>query len=153
MISRRRRKASSALPLTSEPRGRVDIQVGAGRRRRWSDEAKGRIVADSYAPGAVDVTITPEDINCPCCRAPMHVIGEETSQRLDVVPVQFQVIVTHRSKYACRACEEAVVQAPAPERLIKGGPPTKAMVAYASRLDKLMPWAWAAERSASRRAA
>ena len=60
----------------------------------------------------------------------MHVIGEETSQRLDVIPAQFRVIVTHRPKYACRACEEAVVQAPAPERLIKGGLPTEAMVAY-----------------------
>ena len=36
-----------------EPRGRVDIQIGAGRRRRWSDKAKGQIVAESYAPGAV----------------------------------------------------------------------------------------------------
>jgi transposase len=78
----------------------------------------------------VDVTIEPEDINCPCCRVPMHVIGEETSERLDVIRAQFQVIVTHRPKYACRACEEAVVQAPAPERLIKGGLPTEAMVAY-----------------------
>jgi transposase len=78
----------------------------------------------------VDVTIAPEDTNCPCCRAPMHVIGEETSQRLDVFPAQFRVIVTHRPKYACRACEEAVVQAPAPERLIKGGLPTEAMVAH-----------------------
>src|SRR5207244_967613 len=52
------------------------------------------------------------------------------SQRLDVVPAQFRVIVTHRPKYACRACEQAVVQAPAPERLIKGGLPTEAMVAY-----------------------
>jgi transposase len=78
----------------------------------------------------VDVTIEPEDTNCPCCRAPMHVIGEETSQRLDVIPAQFRVIVTHRPKYACRACAQAVVQAPAPERLIKGGLPTEAMVAH-----------------------
>src|ERR1700688_3856923 len=60
----------------------------------------------------------------------MHVIGEETSERLDVVPAQFRVLATHRPKYACRACEGAVVQAPAPERLIKGGLPTEAMVAY-----------------------
>lgn len=37
----------------SEPRGRIDIRVGVGRRRRWSVEAKGRIVAESCAPGAV----------------------------------------------------------------------------------------------------
>ncbi|WP_128971578.1 transposase [Bradyrhizobium tropiciagri] len=37
----------------SEPRGRIDIHVGTGRRRRWSDAVKGRIVAESYAPGAV----------------------------------------------------------------------------------------------------
>jgi transposase len=60
----------------------------------------------------------------------MHVIGEEISERLDVIPAQFRVIVTHRPKYACRTCEEAEVQAPAPERLIKGGLPTEAMVAY-----------------------
>ena len=36
-----------------EPRGRVDIRVGVGRRRRWSVETKGRIVVESYAPGAV----------------------------------------------------------------------------------------------------
>src|SRR5215204_2779134 len=36
-----------------EPRGRVDIQVGPARRRRWSDEVKRRIVAESFAPGAV----------------------------------------------------------------------------------------------------
>ena len=37
----------------SEPRGRVDIRVGVGRRRRWSVETKGWIIAESYAPGAV----------------------------------------------------------------------------------------------------
>jgi len=47
-----------------------------------------------------------------------------------VIPAQFRVIVTHRPKYACRACEQAVVQAPTPERLVKGGLPTEAMVAH-----------------------
>ena len=77
----------------------------------------------------VHVTIAPEDTNCPCCRSPMHVIGEDAAERLDVIPAQYRVIVTHRPKYACRACEDAVAQAPAPERLIKGGLPTEAMVA------------------------
>src|SRR6185437_177861 len=77
----------------------------------------------------VHVTIEPEDRTCPCCRAPMHAIGADVSERLDVIPAQFRVLVTRRPKYACRACEETVVQAPAPERLIKGGLPTEAMVA------------------------
>jgi transposase len=38
---------------SSEPRGLVEVRVGVGRRRRWSDEAKGRIVAESFAAGAV----------------------------------------------------------------------------------------------------
>ena len=38
---------------TSERRGGVDIRVGVGRRRRWRSADKGRIVAESYAPGAV----------------------------------------------------------------------------------------------------
>jgi transposase len=45
-----------------------------------------------------------------------------------VIPAQFRVIVTHRPRYACRACKQAVVVAPAPERLIKGGLHTEAMV-------------------------
>jgi transposase len=78
----------------------------------------------------IEVVITPEDTACPCCKAPMHVIGEEKSERIDVIPAQHRVLVTRRPKYACRACESAVVQAPAPERLIKGGLPTEAMVAH-----------------------
>jgi transposase len=68
------------------------------------------------------------DTNCPCCKKPMHVIGEETSERLDVIPAQYRVIVTHRPRLACRACER-IVEAPAPEHLIKSGLPTEAMVA------------------------
>ncbi len=78
----------------------------------------------------IHVTLAPDSPVCPCCHGAMHVIGEDTAERLDVIPAQYRVIVAHRPKYACRACEAAVVQAPAPERLIKGGLPTEAMVAY-----------------------
>ena len=78
----------------------------------------------------IEVILEPEDTACPCCRAPMTVIGEDTSERLDVIPVQFRVIVTKRPKLACRACPGTVVQAPAPARLIEGGIPTEALVAH-----------------------
>jgi transposase len=73
-------------------------------------------------------TVAPEHAICSCCGGTMHTIGEETSERLDVIPVQYRVIVTHRPKLACRACEK-IVQADAPEHLIKSGLPTEAMVA------------------------
>ena len=68
----------------------------------------------------------------------MHVIGEETAERLDKIPAQYQVIVTHRPKYGCRACEGAIVQAPAQERLIKGGIPTENLGNNA-RFSKSLP--------------
>ena len=60
----------------------------------------------------------------------MAVIGEDTSERLDVVPVQYRVIVTRRPKLVCRVCEGTVVQSPVPARLIEGGIPTEALVAH-----------------------
>jgi transposase len=39
------------------------------------------------------------------------------------------VIVTRRQKYACRSCQGAVLQPPAPARLIEGGLPTERLVA------------------------
>ncbi len=56
--------------------------------------------------------------------------GEDRSERLDVMPARFKVIVTRRPKYACRACQDAVVQAPAPARLIEAGIPTELLVAH-----------------------
>ena len=72
-----------------------DKKDPAGGRKRAEKRRAERGALPAHLPH-IDVTIAPDDTNCPCCRAPMHVIGEETSKRLDVVPVQFRVIVTHR---------------------------------------------------------
>jgi hypothetical protein len=76
-----------------------DKKDPAGGRARAEKRRTNRGALPAYLPH-VDVTIAPEDTNCPCCREPMHVIGEETSKRLDVIPAQFRVIVTHRPKYS-----------------------------------------------------
>jgi len=116
-------QAIAATEAEDDKRNPVAAHARAAKRRA------GRGALPVQLP-RVHVTAAPDDTSCPCCRAPMHVIGEDAAERLDVIPAQFRVIVTHRPKYACRACEEAVVQAPAPERLIKGGLPTEAMVAH-----------------------
>jgi transposase len=80
--------------------------------------------------------IEPESKSCLCCGGELHVIGEDVSKRLDVVPAKLRVKVIRRPKYACRTCEKngaddvaGVIQAPAPARLIVGGLPTEALVA------------------------
>ena len=65
---------------------------------------------------------------CPNCCGKLHVIGETSSEQLDIVPAQLRVRVTRRPRYACRACEQAVVVAEAPARPIDGGMPTEALI-------------------------
>ena len=78
----------------------------------------------------VEVLVDVEDKSCPCCGGAMHVIGEDASEMLDIVPAELRVRVIRRPRYGCRACEEAVVQAPAPERPITGGMATEALLAH-----------------------
>ena len=99
------------------------------KRARGEHRRTGRGALPEHLP-RVEVVIEPEDRACPCCGGAMHVIGEDRSQRLDVIPAQYQVILTRRPRYACRACQGAVVQAPAPTRLIEGGLPTEQLVAH-----------------------
>ena len=77
----------------------------------------------------IEIVVDLDDKVCRCCQGELHRIGENKSERLDIVPAQFRVLVTCRPKYACRRCEDGVVQMPAPARLIEGGMPTEATIA------------------------
>src|SRR3546814_17506956 len=66
---------------------------------------------------------------CPCGCGEMARIGEDVSERLDVIPAQFRVLVTRRPKYACRRCSGALAQAHAPEHVVPGGLPTETLIA------------------------
>lgn len=77
----------------------------------------------------IEEIIEPVDKGC-SCGGQMHVIGEDVSERLDVIPAQFRVLVTRRPKYACRSCEDGITQMPAPAHLVQGGLPTEALIAH-----------------------
>ncbi len=77
----------------------------------------------------IEQVVDIDDKACPCCGGALHKIGEDVAERLDVVPTTFRVLVTRRPRYGCRSCESAVVQAPAPARIVEGGIPTEALIA------------------------
>ena len=77
----------------------------------------------------IEQIVDVEDKACPCCGGALHQIGEDVAERLDVVPTTFRVLVTRRPRYGCRSCEGAIVQTPAPARIVEGGIPTEALIA------------------------
>jgi transposase len=77
----------------------------------------------------IEHVIEPASIACPCGCGDMVKIGEDRTERLDVIPAQLQVIVTIRPRYACPKGRAGVIQALAPVHLIEAGLPTEALVA------------------------
>jgi transposase len=77
----------------------------------------------------VERVIEPASIVCPCGCGDMVRIGEDRTERLDVVPARYQVIVTVRPRYACPKGRTGVVQAKAPAHLLEGSWPTEALLA------------------------
>ena len=78
----------------------------------------------------------PENTTCPTagCGQAMTRVGEDVSERLDIVPAEF---FAHRhiyGKWACRCCQhqgiERLVQEPADPQIIDGGIPASGLVAH-----------------------
>lgn len=109
----------------AEPTGSAANKPAASPTRRTVN--RGKLPADLPRE---EILIDVADKTCRCCGGALHAIDEDVSQRLDLVPARFRVLVTRRPKYACRRCEEGVVQAPAPARIVDAGIPTEALIAH-----------------------
>ena len=73
----------------------------------------------------------PESIHCPTpnCGQDMVRIGEDVSERLDVVPAEFFVHRHIRGKWACKCCQR-LVQQPVEPQIIDKGVPTAGLIAH-----------------------
>jgi transposase len=78
----------------------------------------------------------PEDTTCATaeCGLPMTRVGEDISERLDIVPAEFFVHRHIYGKWTCRCCQrqgiERLVQEPADPQIIDGGIAASGLVAH-----------------------
>ena len=79
----------------------------------------------------VEQRVEPEDTRCPApdCGQPMERIGEDVSERLDIVPAQFFVQRQVRGKWACKCCQ-LLVQEPAAPQVFDNALPTPGLQAH-----------------------
>ena len=100
--------------------------VETGRRRRWSDDEKFRIVLESLeTPRAISSTARrrgpdhlprervivrgPVAWACACARcggARLSRLGEDVTETLEVIPKSWKVIQHVRERFSCRDCEK-----------------------------------------------
>jgi transposase len=86
----------AAAPVTTH-------RNGHGRRRIPDDLPRERVIHD----------LPEAEKPCPCCGTMRTVIGQETSEQLDIEPAKLKVIEHVRLKYICKECEK---------RAAEGGP-------------------------------
>jgi len=78
----------------------------------------------------------PENTTCPtpACGQAMVRIGEDVSERLDIVPAEFFVQRHIRGKWACKCCQQKgegrLVQEPVEPQIIDKGMPTSGLLAH-----------------------
>jgi len=85
----------------------------------------------------------PDSTTCPtpACGQAMVRIGQDVSERLDIVPAEFFVHRHIRGKWACRCCQ-ILVQEPAEPQIIDKGQPTAGLLAHTlvSRFVNHLPY-------------
>ena len=98
---------------------------------------RGRKAIDEHLPRVEIVHDIPEAEKHCGCGAALQRIGEETSERVQVIPEQIWVERHVRPKYACHVCEgsgdeekAAVRVAPAPPSMIPGSITTAGLLAF-----------------------
>ena len=107
-----------------------NVSPGAGAAEDKKRRQPKREALPQHLP-RVDQRIEPVDTHCPTpeCGKPMVRIGEDISERLDIVPAQFFVQRQIRGKWACKCCQ-LLVQEPAAPQVFDNALPTPGLQAH-----------------------
>lgn len=125
---------SVAVPITDNADEEAEEVVAPVKRR-----GKRKPLSADLPRIEVVHELPEHELTCACgCRK--HAIGEETSEQLEIVPMQIRVIKHIRKVYGCRGCETAPVTADKPAQLIEksmASPSVLAMLLTTKYVDGL----------------
>ena len=121
----------------AELQRQADAERGSAPKKQPRRQPK-REALPAHLP-RVDQRVEPEDTNCPTpeCGQPMVRVGEDISERLDIIPAQFFVQRQIRGKWACKCCQ-LMVQEPAAPQVFAGALPTPGLQAHTMVSRSLM---------------
>ncbi|WP_139803346.1 IS66 family transposase, partial [Ectopseudomonas oleovorans] len=106
-------EAPAAEPAEAEAEAEAEEVVAPVKRR-----GKRKPLPANLPRMEVIHELPEHELTC-ACGACKQVIGEETSEQLEIIPMQVRVIRHIRKTYACKACETAPVTADKPAQLIE----------------------------------
>ncbi len=119
------------MPEPEEMSAEEPVQVEPHIRKK-----SGRKPLPEALPRVDVVHDIPEEEKSCGCGAPLQKIGEDISEKLDIIPAVIRVIRHIRPKYACRACEGIETEggtvkiALAPKQIISKGVATAGLLAH-----------------------
>jgi len=106
--------------------GEAGVEIPAHQRRRGGRKP----LPENLPREIVELVPLDEYLRCECCREEKARIGEDRTEELEYIPSSMFVRVYVRPKYACRKCENGVVQAALPPRPIDKGRPGPGLLAH-----------------------
>ena len=80
--------------VAADDEAKTDAINPAERASRSAKRRLNRGSLPAHLP-RVEIVVDIDDPTCPCCGNALHRIGEDTGERLDIVPAQFRVLVAH----------------------------------------------------------
>lgn len=105
---------------------KASSEVGNTTDTNTRSQPKRQALPDHFK--RVDHHHEPENTTCECGQVMVR-IGEDVSERLDIIPAQFFVHRHIRGKWACKCCQ-TLVQEPVEPHVIDKGMPTAGLVAH-----------------------
>ena len=128
--------SSVQLPLFDMPEPEVEPEKEAVEVPAHTREKAGRKKLPESLPRVEVVHDIPEEEKACVCGGEMSQIGEDVSEKLDIIPAVIRVIRHIRPKYACKHCEgietegPVVKISPAPKQIIEKGIATAGLLAH-----------------------